>query len=431
MTLLRNFSTLNLFLLFLFFTTNMLAQSTFRIPLNKEKDQYINISGSIQGWVRYTEMNPGSLVNEKLSTDLVDLSVRRYRLRFSGKAAEGLTYTLLLGNNNINYYTYKEFQVKLLEAYVDYRLNDHLAVGIGKQGWTGLSRYAAPSFSQTLAHDISFEAIPLVVVYDDILRRWGIYTRAKVGNLDFRASLSKPNYSPPANIAPLPHRATFADKVPSYQFSAYLKYQFLEHESQMSPWSPGTYLGKKRVLNLGAGMLHQPKTTWQVTEKETTYNSFNSYAFDIFYEQPLPANRAATFYFSYHNHDLGENFLRNIGVNNPASGGVASNYINGPGNRAPVVGTGSIFFLQAGYLWSSGRKHNIQIQPFASTAYGLLEFLDEPSITYTTGINYYLEQFRSRISLGYENRPLFRKIENKNLQDGRRGMLVLQFQWQF
>lgn len=424
-------SKIKFFFILLLVSTIAVAQNPIRIPINKEKDYYLKINGSIQAWARYTEMNPGSLVNDEQRTDLIDLSVRRYRLKFSGKAAEGLTYTLLLGDNNVNYYTRKEFQVKVLEAYVDYQLNDYLGIGIGKQGYTGLSRYAAPSFSQSLGLDISFEAIPLVVVYDDILRRWGIYARGKFQNFDVRASLSRPTYIPAEDITPLRDRATFADKIPLYQFSTYLKYQFFENESQLSPWSPGTYLGKKRVLNLGAGMLHQPETTWQLTGDETVYNSFTSYAFDLFYEQPLPANQAVTFYFSYHNHDLGKNFLRNIGINNPASGGVPTNFLNGPGNSAPIVGSGNIFFAQAGYLWPIGINNKMKIQPYASTVYGVLELLDEPSVIYTSGFNFYIDRLNSKLSLGYENRPLFEEIATANLQTGRRGMFVFQYQWQF
>lgn len=424
---------LKLFLILLpaLITHKGFAQDPFKFDLNEENGRHIRISGNAQFWLRHSQMNPGSLVNGKPREDLTDLSVRRFRLGFSGKASEKLSFKVLLGNNNVNYYTRKDFEVKLLEAYMDYQLSPQLAVGIGKQGWTGLSRYAAPASGATLAHDISFVPAPLVVVYDDILRRWGIYARGIIQNLDYRVSLSRPSISSGENRIPLPDRATFADKRPAYQFSTYLKYQFFEHEPQFSAWSAGTYLGKKRVFNIGAGFLYQPNTTWHIPEYEIIYNSFSSFALDLFYEQPLAANKAVTFYLSYHNHDAGKNFLRNIGVNNPASGGFPTAFINGPGNSTPIVGTGNILFTQAGYLFPADRENKRQLQPFASLSYGLLEILDDPSLNYNTGFHLYLNGQKSKITAAYENRPLFRQVGDKNLSVGRRGAFILQYQVQF
>jgi hypothetical protein len=197
--------------------------------LDKEKSHRIILSGTFQTWLRYTEMNPGSLVNGEPRSNLLDLSLRRYRFNLQGIVADRFRYRFVVGENNINYYTYKNFPVSILEAYADYQVNDYLGIGIGKQGWTGLSRYAAPSASQPLALDIDFTAIPLVVVYDDILRRFGIYARGIVHRFDYRVSLSQPAFFPAATLQPRLEQATFADKRPLYQFSAYLKYQFFEH----------------------------------------------------------------------------------------------------------------------------------------------------------------------------------------------------------
>ncbi|MCM4159241.1 hypothetical protein DHB64_04935 [Antarcticibacterium sp. W02-3] len=410
---------------------NGMAQDPFKFMLNEEKDQYIQISGSAQVWLRYTDMNPGSLVNGEERSSLADLSLRRFRLNFAGKFSQDLRINLLLGNNNINHYSYREFEVKVLEAFIDYRFSEHFAAGIGKQGWTGLSRYAAPSFSESLAHDISFHQIPLVVAYDDILRRWGIYARGKIDRIDYRFSLSRPSYPGSRNKIPLEGQATFANVRPNYQLSGYFKYQFFEHESQLSAWSPGTYLGRKKVLNIGAGFLHQPNTTWQLLGDEIQYNPFTSLAVDLFYEQPLPQNSAVTLYASYHHHDLGQNFIRSFGINNPAAAGLPNDFINGPGTSTPIVGTGDILFLQAGYLLPVNTQNTKQLQPFASFTYGVLEILDVPAINYNAGIHLYLAGQNSKISFAYENRPLFKQAAFENFVDDRKGMFLLQYQARF
>jgi hypothetical protein len=399
--------------------------------LNKDKSHSLIFSGTFQTWLRFTEMNPGSLVNNQLRTGMVDLSLRRYRFNVQGIAADRLRYRLVVGENNVNYYTYRQFPISILEAYADYQVNRYLGIGIGKQGWTGLSRYAAPSASQPLALDIDFTAIPLVVVYDDILRRFGVYARGIVHRFDYRVSLSRPAFFPAATIQPRLEQATFADRRPLYQLSAYLKYQFFEHEPQITPWAAGTYLAKKRVLSLGAGMLHQPNTTWYLAGTDTIYHPVTSLAADLFYDQPLPGSRAVTFYTSYHYHNLGKNFIRNIGINNPANGSIPTTFINGPGNRVPIVGTGNHFFMQGAYLLPLTSKNTMQLQPYTSLAYVKLQGLDEPVTLYNIGFNYYLKGQKSKITFGYENRPVFERIGNKNLEAARRGMYVLQYQVQF
>lgn len=74
------------------------AQEVLKFPLNEDKHPYIKISGSAQLWLRYTDMNPGSLVNNEKREDLVDLSVRRFRLNFAGNLSEKMRINLLLGN---------------------------------------------------------------------------------------------------------------------------------------------------------------------------------------------------------------------------------------------------------------------------------------------------------------------------------------------
>lgn len=420
-----------LLLLVLLLPQSAIAQEPVIFYVDREKDHYITATGSAQLWFRHTAMNPGSLVNQKPATELYDLSLRRFRFNLHGKASEKLRYNLTLGNNNVNYYTYKNLNVKLLDAYIDYQVTSYLGVGIGKQGWTGLSRYASPGTTNTLALDIDFVSIPLVIVYDDILRRWGIYARGIVQNFDYRISLSRPEFSGPQHIAPLEGQATFANVRPSYQFSSYVKYQFYEHESHISPWMAGTYLGKKEVFNLGVGMLHQPNTTWYDRGDKIIYHPITSFATDVFYDRPIDGNKALSFYFSYHYHHMGKNFIRNIGINNPATGGNRPEILNGPGNSIPVVGTGSILYMQTGFLLPGNNWNSIQFQPYTSLVYGMLQALDEPMLLYNAGINYYFNRQASKISLGYENRPVFLQDQGEARVMERKGMWVLQYQYRF
>ena len=432
---LLNFYTIKRYVLLLLFyfiaaPFTILAQQPVQIFLNKEKDHTLNFSGSAQFWLRHTDMNPGSLVNNELRPSLTDFSIRSFRLNMVGNAAERIRYVFVIGDNNWNYYTIKDPGIRILDAYVDFQVSRSFGIGIGKQGWNGLSRYSAPSASQPLALDIVFPAVPLVNVYDDILRKWGIYARSEFNKFDYRISLARP--LAPANPEVLNYKkAVFSANRPDYQLSSYVKYQLKDKESQNTAWMPGTYLGKKEVFNIGLGGMYQPNSTWHLIGHDTIPHSLKAFAMDLFYEKPIAKNKSITGYLAYFNYDFGKNFIRNIGINNPASGGLLSESSNGAGNNAPVIGTGNTVYLQLGYLFPLDAFTNKTFQPYGSFQYSQFKAYDEAVMIYNTGINFYLKGQDSKITLGYENRPVFTLFENSYTQSQRKGLWVLQYQIKF
>lgn len=394
-----------------------------------DKKPLLQVGGSVQFWLRYTELNPGSVVEDKERTTFWDISIRRYRLRLHGNATEKLRYTLELGNNDLNVTKRDQQLPQLLDAYVDYQWHRHHGLGFGKQAWVGPARYAAPATMQALAYDIDFVAAPLVNVHDDILRRLGLYARGRFNKLDYRVSLAKPSRWNNSDNPGIGAQAAFSDRRPAYQTFAYVKYQFLEEESQLSPYLPGTYLGKKNILNLGIGFLYQPNTSWSLQSTDTVYHAAASIAADVFWEHPLPRKKAVTAYASYIRHQFGPDFMRYMGANNPATASLATDWVNGRGNNAPVIGTGELLYLQLGYLQPVNNTQHIQ-------AYGSLELarfdaLHDPVILYNTGVSYLLNSHRSKITLGYQNRPLFRQTEHLIKAEKRKAMLVMQYQLLF
>ncbi|WP_224997319.1 porin [Cesiribacter sp. SM1] len=404
------------------------GQEAVMLTKDSAKEKLVNVSGSMQFWLRYTELNPGSLVHQEARSEIWDMSIRRYRLKFSGKVTEQIRYTIEFGNNDVNYYASNNSMPHLLDAYIDYHINEHLAVGAGKQAWAGLARYAAPSTTQALAYDIDFVAAPFVNIYDDVLRRMGVYARGTWGGLDYRLSLAKPSYYSNTGQQTIGENASLSDRQPGYQFSSYVKYQFLEHEAQLIPYAPGTYLGKKHILNLGVGTLQQPNTSWSLNNGDTTYYGARSVAADLFYEKPLANNRGVNAYLAYINHQFGPRFVRYMGANNPANGGMATDWVNGRGNNTPVVGTGHIWYLQLGYIRPVDQENKHQIQAYSSFEYARFEALSDPVLLCNAGLSYFLNGQRSKITLGYQSRPLFKKSEHLVTEEERKNMLVMQYQ---
>ena len=49
-------------------------------------------------------------------------------------------------------------------------------------------------------------------------------------------------------------------------------------------------------------------------------------------------------------------------------------------------------------------------------------------IVYDLGVNYFIKGHSNKLSLGYQNRPVFQYSNNQLKVDERKGMLVLQYQ---
>lgn len=423
--------TLRLFVLasMLMHYAELSAQTVIRHYFDEKKNRYIGFRGSVQFWGRYTSFNPGSLVDGEVKDGLWDFSMRRYRMQLYGRLSERMKFTFETGNNNLNYYQ-RDVWPKVLDASIEYKISDHVNVGIGKSGWTGLSRYAAPGTSTALGYDISFLATPFMNVYDDLLRRWGIYGHGGYKAWDYRVVISKPYRNAVSGFL-LSDKAEFSCRYTPLQTSLYAKYQFYDKESLDSPFSPGTYLGEKRILNVGAGILYQPDATAKLIGGDTIYYDARLFAIDLFYEVPVNRKNLITFYVAYFKSNLGPDFVRSMGANNPANGGIATDYFNGPGNSTPVSGTGNLFNVQLAFLKPFQVSKNVlPVQAFGSMDYGTLHGLDDAMILWNAGISYFIRSHSSKFTVGYQNRPVFRKLsDDKIKEDSRKVMIVLQYQF--
>ncbi len=402
---------------------NVSAQSL-RHYFDDTETRYLGFALSGQFWARHTALNPGSVIKESQQTEAWDLSVRRYRMKLYGQWSPKNEFVLTLGNNNINQVSKTSGSPKVLDAYTTFNWKKSLSFGMGKNAWTGLSRYAAPSTSSGLGVDIQFIATPLINNSDDLLRKLSFFLKGQKGKLDYRFVLAKP-YAPtkPSTFTDV---AKVAYKASDYQISTYVKFQLRDKESQKSPFSAATYLGKKDLLTFGAGAFYQPEATMSLFETDSLFHTACSFAVDLFYEHPVYKKTTLTIYAAYYNHDLGPNFIRQVGANNPARTFTASEYMNGKGNSALVTGTGHIYFLQSAIMTNI---ESCTFQFFGSCSRASLQAVGKRLIHWETGVHYLMDSHRSKLTLGYQNWPLVKKMGDISYIQNRRSSVILQYQF--
>jgi len=414
--------------------TDSLKNKKLVVPLNDSGTHYIQFSASTQIWMRHTDNNPGSTVFGNDEPHTTDISMRRLRLAVKGKVAEKAYVFLQIGDNNINYLSGQRVPIKILDAQVEYHFKEYLHFGAGKTGWTGLSRYSAPATTTVLGLDIPVFALATINLTDDFLRKLSVYAKGDVGQFNYRIIASKPytaQTSSSFNSQILDQVATPANTSPAIQYSTYFKYQFFEKENLLSPYSPGTYFGKKKVLNVGFGFEQQNDFTWQTNAAgDTITNNMFLFAADIFGELPL-YNGSVTFYGGYFNYDFGPNYIRNIGVNNPVNGiDNVDNILNGRGNAFPMIGSGNSFFGQVGYWLKTSTTAKSSWQPFFSVQVSDYQALQENMVKTEMGLNYYFnEENSSKLTFAVHNRPIFHNETRREID--RKMMAVLQYQLRF
>ncbi|MDN3687357.1 hypothetical protein [Cyclobacterium jeungdonense] len=397
-----------------------------RVYSDKDSSSYAGLRLTGQVWMRYNENNPGTLINGEPATSFFDISVRRLRFQAYARIREKTNLTMTLGQNNINYLSARSGEIRLLDFYVDHRLHRHLTVGGGQSGWNGTSRYAAPLTSKLLTLDISPFLIPTVNQRDNILRKLSAFIAGQAGPWDYRVVFSRP-YAP-VDKSQIGVDSGFASVKPGIQTAMYLKYQFFDHES-LSPFHAGTLGGQKKVLALGLGMERQNEAMWHLNSaSDTLTTAITLVAADLFGEIPLSGEKAWTFYLGYFYYDFGPNYLRVIGFNNVGSGLNSQGTFSGTGNAWPAIGTGQSGYFQVGHSWSLPGR-NERIQPFISGQYSDYDKLQEPVTFLEAGINLLMDGQRSKLTLAYQNRPVFDVDMSGDLvQQLRKSSLVLQYQ---
>lgn len=402
---------------------------------NDEHSRYISLSGYAELWARYTQLNPGSLINNEAKSDLSDLSLRRVRVKMTYKPTEKLMFVLQGGTTNVNVNAKGSNYFDLLDAYAEYAFNDKIAFGAGRSTWRGLSRFTTGPLN-TLLYDLPAYATSNAGATDYTVRELSAYIKGQLGKFDYRLVVADPYTM--ATSDPKLNVASFSKNSPGKDFSGYFRYAFLDTENISTPFNSGTYVGKKNVLSLGAGFDYIHNALWHLDAGKNTVNDdLKSFAVDLFYDAPLNKAKGTSisaYGMAMHN-DYGPNYIRYVGTNNPATSvDVTQASLNGAGNAMPVIGTGNTYYVQLGgtlpYL--NKEKKNLQLQPAVGMQLSDLKGLHDNAIIYDAGISLLMNGMSSRLTFDAQNRPVYTNDPSNNaVVSDRKWQFVLKYRIDF
>jgi hypothetical protein len=481
---------------------------------NKDSTSFIRLLMWSQIWARMQEHNPYTTINTNNNVDQTwDVGIRRSRILLHGQLNPRILVFWIIGANNQTFNTGggglltgpdgvtdgKRQSVFVHDAWTEFKVSREFSFGAGLLTWSGLSRQSNAATLNFLTLDSPLYGWSILDATDQFARTFGLYAKGEIGKLSYRAVLTKPFTMPiaaagwqtmgrdersaavqptfvngrgggwTAGLIGLPNAYNISQwsgrtlNEPMYQL--YSSYDFWEQESQTLPFMVGSYLGTKKVLNIGAGFIHQSNAMWarqikggtptvpagvtlnadqtrQLVEErrfptaitgwsalplesrraigeaniDTVNQDMTHFSVDAFMELPMGKGEnqssisayAAQFWFNY-----GSNYVRNAGTMNIANGtspvptGQAAPF-NGPGTGYPTWGTGSVSHLQVGYLfpqkWTKGFG---RLQPYMSVSHVNFDRLNEPHTLIEGGVNWILAGQNAKISLHYRPRPIY------------------------
>lgn len=431
-----------LILLFIILNTiNVLAQEKpFNVVnITPDGSKYIKFGMNLQVWGRYSELNPDSKIGINEVDETFDVVIRRLRLQAMGMLTDNIFFHLQLGQNNINFTQNNgpsNAPLSVMDALGEYHFSDKLHIGGGLTSWgSGTTRYSSNSSAAQLTLDT-----PMYQQIANISSTFGnrnlsIYAKGYLGDFSYRIAVTNPYRNTINNIG---FNSTVSPETPRAQYAGIVTYHFLEKEQNLEAYNRGTYLGTKKVFNLGLGYMTQANAMWRLDTDGSGlvhHDDMKVLGLDVFYDSPIGNNGSAvTAYAAFNNNNYGKNYIQSISIPNPAI--ADPSLINGSGSGFIGVGTGNIYYAQVGYLFknSEDTAKKGRFQPYLAAQVADLDALNTPMSMYEIGANYYTTgTFGPKFSLNYQNRAVYDKslLNPKYVQSDRLGMVVLQCQVSF
>lgn len=326
----------------------------------------------------------------------IQSSIRRSRFAFLSKFSPKFQIFMQMGLNSLNPNNLDALgnggdgpQIFLHDAWGEYNFGKALQVGYGLHYWQGLSRMS----NLSTINLVTLDATRPFVHWNDIgltnqfARKLGLYAKGTLGDaFNYRVAISDPRSG--GGLAEAPTDETGNAQYGAWSldgggrriYEGYFSYSFWDKEGNALPFYVGTYLGNKKVLNVGAGFYSVPNGSVSNPGGETLeFHNVNHFSVDAFLELPFGEKGADGMlhaYTAYYNFDYGPN---------------QSNT-----NVAVRAATGNVFYGEVGYLLP-GKK----VMPYLSYQTRDYEADGTDGNSINVGANYFISGHNMKITGEY------------------------------
>jgi hypothetical protein len=439
------------------------------LKLNESGSKYVRFIVWHQMWATSTQNNPGTIDvngNDIGGKWTNDVAIRRSRFLAYSQISPRFLILTHWGINNQSFINggagagsnvsssgasnaAKRPQLYIHDAWTEFAVEPvKLHIGMGLHYWNGISRLSSNSTLNFMTMDAPIFNWSNIELTDQFARQFGVYAKGQVGRLDYRASINKPfvvGASAAASGSTLAAQAkgkevsvNILSEKPAAQ--AYVNYMVWDKESNLLPFFVGSYLGTKKVFNIGAGFYtHADATGYRTagvaSADSITRNRQTVFGADVFVDMPTSKGKGDCFHalLTYYNMNFGQNYLRNIGILNehggtlPVSRAADASWAGG-GNAQPTIGTGNILYAQVGYAFPKNKMGH-QFMPYLTVTNKDFERIGKASTQFGLGLNWFIVGHNGKISIEYANRPVYKadaSAASGVVRNGSAGQLTIQ-----
>lgn len=354
----------------------------YKIKFNEDGSKYLRIIAWGQFWAQYND-------NVGATTEQLSFSVRRARvLTFTQLNKKFLILThfglnSLSGNNTSPVGKGDSAQLFFHDFWGEWNVAKDFNVGVGLHYWNGISRLNNQSTLNMMTLDNNRQSWATIGLSDQFARHIGVYIKGKIGKLQYRVALNEAGTSTLDNRDPVTDGVTvyggrriLGSRDAGKVFQGYFDYNFLDEESNFLPYKVGTYLGSKRVFNVGAGFFTHKNG---VVESNGEGANVNIFAVDAFYDAPVGnKNAALTAYVVFQSNDYGRDY------------------------NFSAYSTGNMVYSHVGYL-ISGDKTKTRFQPYLSYQNRQIDAINDNATRLGIGANIFLTGHHSKLTFEYAN----------------------------
>ena len=268
-----------------------------------------------------------------------------------------------------------------------YNIHKNHTIGAGLHYFNGISRLNNQSTLNMMTLDNNRQSWSTIGLSDQFARHLGIFAKGKFGKLQYRVAINEAltngldGRTPDSTgTAVFGGRRLLGSKTAGFAYAGYFEYNFLDQESNFLPYKVGSYLGSKRIFNLGAGFHAHPNGAAVADSSgKISGQNVNLLAIDAFYESPIGnKNAAITAYATLQLNDYGTDYLFS------------------------AYGTGTMIYGHLGYVLP-GAKNKTRFQPYLSYGTHSYDATPDNRTTLGIGINAYMSGHNSKLTLEYQN----------------------------
>lgn len=358
-----------------------------KINFNEDGSKYLRVISWAQVQATYSD-------DVAAESSKLNFNLRRARVLMFSQINKKFLILSHFGLNSLNSGTLSPTgkgdgsQLFFHGVWAQYSLGTNHAIGGGLHYFNGISRLNNQSTLNMLPLDNNRQSWSTLGLTDQFARHIGVYAKGKFGKLQYRIAINDAitnglDMRDPVANGPAVYggRRLLGSRDAGKVFAGYFDFNFLDQESNFLPYKVGTYLGAKKVFNIGAGFfLHPEGSVIANGSGNLSAEDVSIFAVDAFYDAPVgDTGGAISAYLTYQSNDYGKDYLYS------------------------AYGTGSMVYGQLGYVIPSQEQDAAKFQPYISYATNDYDAVADSRNIFKIGANAYLSGNNSKLTLEYQD----------------------------